>query len=588
MEKGRKRKRQERIKREVKECEEKAQEVNGCGGKGQELAVYVAGGQRADGWSLHLALREKDGWQPLNAGIGVLYAEADFTTAEFAGTTRIMRGASAVRTSEGDFRVSAPLAPFPMPGADASGIVSPDTREQTETVCCWRSSDLVHFERQQDGGLCEWRLEGERRQEIAVGENKFSACILELTEEESGYLRKKLGRVENTTAALEADRLCIKGGELFELPWLLAHYSDGSAGRIPVKWDAQTLKKLTDGVPGSYMLHGEAQAGVYPVPLVAGVADPMIRFFRGKYYMVGTNEYTEGRGLQIRCAETVAQLAEAQPVCFFEATPSGEHSGCNWAPELHVIGGELYCLFASSLTGRWNAVQSRIMHCKGDPMLPESWEPCVRVCKRDGSNLIGQGITLDMTYFEAAGKSYYCWAQRDIVGENIGTSDLYIARVEPHSPQRLLTEPVRLLTPKYAWDRQHTTVDEGPHVLHRDGRLYLTFSGDSVSDDYCMGLLTADEGADLLDPSVWEETGYPVLARQHVAGERGPGHNAFTKDEYGRDLLVYHMKPDGGTRSGCVRVVHYGFDGTPLFDLTPERYLRPEYREVTLFVTVGQ
>ena len=73
-----------------------------------------------------------------------------------------------------------------------------------------------------------------------------------------------------------------------------------------------------------------------------------------------------------------------------------------------------------------------------------------------------------------------------------------------------------------------------------DGKLYMSYSGDSVSDYYCLGWLIADEDAELLDPASWERTGYPVLAREHVAAERGPGHNSFTKDEYGRDVIIYH------------------------------------------------
>ena len=39
-----------------------------------------------DEHSLHLALRGKNGvWQPLNFGIGVLFAEADFNTKDPAG-----------------------------------------------------------------------------------------------------------------------------------------------------------------------------------------------------------------------------------------------------------------------------------------------------------------------------------------------------------------------------------------------------------------------------------------------------------------------------------------------------------------------
>ena len=86
------------------------------------------------------------------------------------------------------------------------------------------------------------------------------------------------------------------------------------------------------------------------------------------YYLIGTNEFTEGKDLWIRRASSIEGLADAEKSCIFRATESGDHSGCNWAPELHEIGGKLCCLFASSTNCSWEHVQSLIMTCDGDPM----------------------------------------------------------------------------------------------------------------------------------------------------------------------------------------------------------------------------
>ena len=55
-----------------------------------------------------------------------------------------------------------------------------------------------------------------------------------------------------------------------------------------------------------------------------------------------------------------------------------------------------------------------------------------------------------------------------------------------------------------------------------------------------MGLLTASEGANLLNPDSWKETGYPILTSESVQGEYGPGHSCFSVDEDGREIFVYH------------------------------------------------
>jgi GH43 family beta-xylosidase len=59
-----------------------------------------------------------------------------------------------------------------------------------------------------------------------------------------------------------------------------------------------------------------------------------------------------------------------------------------------------------------------------------------------------------------------------------------------------------------------------------------------------MGMLTADEGSDLLDPLSWKKERYPVLASDEAVGIYGPGHNSFTVDEDGNDILVYHARTE--------------------------------------------
>ena len=175
------------------------------------------------------------------------------------------------------------------------------------------------------------------------------------------------------------------------MPPLTARYSDGSMEQIPVVWDEKALSAVRLGNAGTYEVPGQAVVKEYDAPLVRGVADPVIRRIGEMYYLIGTNEFTEGKDLWIRRASSIEGLADAEKSCIFRATESGDHSGCNWAPELHEIGGKLCCLFASSTNGSWDHVQSRIMTCDGDPMRAESWSEPVRVCKQDGSPLIEGG-----------------------------------------------------------------------------------------------------------------------------------------------------------------------------------------------------
>lgn len=59
-----------------------------------------------------------------------------------------------------------------------------------------------------------------------------------------------------------------------------------------------------------------------------------------------------------------------------------------------------------------------------------------------------------------------------------------------------------------------------------------------------MGMLTASEDADLLDPRSWEKDRYAVLKTDAEKGIYGPGHNSFTTDEEGNPIMVYHARTE--------------------------------------------
>ena len=538
------------------------------GTKENYILAYTTQDAAVLGKSMHLALKTEDGWEKLNFGIGVLFAKADLDDGTAAGTTTVLEKPYIYRKDNGKIGVAARC--------------TTDGGVQDEFLTLWETDNLVDFT---VVGTAE-KVDGyDTVDRVLVDEFPGASCIFPVTDSELDYLTKKLREVKNVS--VEPVNVNVKQGEaLSTLPTLTANYSDGSVAQIPVEWDEEDLKAVDVTKMGVYKVSGKAAVAEYPSPMFYGEADPMAIKYNGKYYFIATNETGGQVDLYIRESDTLEGLQDAEEVLIFKHTSSGDHSGCNWAPELHVIGGELYCLFASSTTGSWNAVQSRVMKCTGDPMNINDWEAPVRVTKKDGSNLINEGITLDMTYFEAAGKHYYVWAERPITSLGNGNSYLVIAEMNPSDPAKITSDPVIIRIPDFGWDRNSTTVDEGPFMLKHDGKLFLTFSGAGVNNTYCVGLLTADEGADLLDVNSWHTTGYPILASEHVAGEFGPGHNAFTRDEYGRDVLVTHMKPNGGTRSGTMRTVHYAFDGTPVLYMTAERYLKSEFRDVTATIYV--
>jgi GH43 family beta-xylosidase len=143
------------------------------------------------------------------------------------------------------------------------------------------------------------------------------------------------------------------------------------------------------------------------------------------------------------------------------------------------------------------------------------------------------------------------------------------------SPTEIKQPVIMLSAPEFAWEIVGHKVNEGPAVLKRNGRIFVTYSASATDHNYAMGLLWADAQADLLDPAVWHKSPEPVFYTNAEVGRFGPGHNSFTVAEDGvTDLMVYHARDyrdiDGDplndpNRHTRVRVLHWDEQGMPDF-----------------------
>jgi len=226
----------------------------------------------------------------------------------------------------------------------------------------------------------------------------------------------------------------------------------------------------------------------------------------------------------------------------------------------------------------WYTVQSRVMWLEGsDPLDPSHWSAPRRMETPSGDALTHTGITLDMTVIHAQTGDHVVWSQRVIeVGENVrcGTADLMIAKLNSNQPWQLLSEPVLLSRPDFGWERIHSEVLEGPFLLRRGNLLHLTYAAALIDHTYAVGMLTARDGDDLLDPSSWHKTGYPLVHRLSMPDQIGGGHNAFVQDDQGNDILLIHAlskdnylhDPSDGRRFPCFRQVVWDENDFPHLD----------------------
>lgn len=309
----------------------------------------------------------------------------------------------------------------------------------------------------------------------------------------------------------------------------------------------------------------------YNRPFIEQRADPYIyRGPDGAYYFTASVPAYDR--IVLRRAPTLVGLREAEEVTIWTKHANGPQSCHVWAPEIHYLQGKWYVYYAASeIEDPWK-LRPYVLQCTGTDPMADPWVELGMMQAADTDLFSFQDFSLDATILSHKGEMYYIWAEKVGVGKKI--SNLYIARME--TPWKLATDQVLLTTPDYDWERIGFWVNEGPAFLRHNGRIYMTYSASETGACYCMGMLSIDEDADLLDPRAWKKERYPVLCTSEEKGLFGPGHNSFVKAEDGvTDICVYHARPYSEivgdplydpNRHAMLMKVTYDEAGSPVFD----------------------
>lgn len=372
-------------------------------------------------------------------------------------------------------------------------------------------------------------------------------------------------------------------------------YTDGTFHTKPVDWD---LSGVDFDRPGKYTVNGKIRRRHFPFPVEKRPwGDPIITYYMGKYYFIGTDDWGGNRMFEVREADTPEALfaEDVKRSKILEYT-EGKYESTFWAPEFHIAAGKM-CLFCTLGKGGFDP-QSHVMVLKdgGDIMNPTDWSEPHRCLMPDGRFLsvdpLGDGkngITLDMTYFEVKSRGYVVWSYRTWAGTDSG-SMLMLAETNPERPWELKTYPKLLCRPELGWENiDGTDNNEGPHPIVTEDKVYLAYSGgNAAGDTYVVGMLTADTCSDLNDPESWVKSQRPYLASGFVPGQLGCGHNGFFEDELGDIYITYHGHKTLGNsdRIDGIRRVHFRPDGSPLLYMTDEQDLPADMETVTLSVVV--
>jgi len=307
-----------------------------------------------------------------------------------------------------------------------------------------------------------------------------------------------------------------------------------------------------------------AQILKFDNPIAEQRADPwVLKTDDGNYYFVAT--VPEYNRIVIRKSGSINGLKTATEKTIWEKHYKGVMGHHIWAPELHHIDGKWYIYFAAGEAENiWNIRMWVLSNSSENPMEGE-WKEEGRIKTKIES------FSLDATTFEHNGKRYLIWAQNVRGGEH-GTALVLSEMKDPTTvtgPEIVITEP------EYSWERMKYNVNEGPAVIKRNGKIFVTYSASATNHNYCLGLLWIEETDDLLQASNWKKSPGPVFYSNPELKRFGPGHNSFTLAEDNETaIMIYHYRdykeiqghelsdPNRATRA---RVISWTKSGFPDF-----------------------
>jgi len=344
---------------------------------------------------------------------------------------------------------------------------------------------------------------------------------------------------------LEKIKLKVKVGEKITLPsQLKVELQQGITAQFPVVWDETA--DLIYREKGNYQIKGKLKIQNYPDPLIEQRADPFIYKHQDGYYYF-TASYPEYDRIILRRSKTIAGLKDAEEKVIWWKHQEKEMSKHIWAPELHFINGKWYIYFAASRTDAIWAIRQYVLENDSANPLQGEWK------EKGKLKMNFEEFTLDATSFTHQNQRYLVWAQK-----KYGDSNLYIAKLKTpwqiEGKQRLIAEPI------YSWERKGFNVNEGAAVIKKGNKIFITYSASATDANYSVGLLTADQDSNLLDPDSWSKYDKAIFKSSKLTEQFGPGHNSFTVDENGNDILVYHARS------------YKKINGDPLYD--PNRHTR--------------
>ena len=297
-------------------------------------------------------------------------------------------------------------------------------------------------------------------------------------------------------------------------------------------------------------------------------ADPWVVYHEGYYYLCFGALSSDGYGIYITKSDSLFNLDNPiERVQVYKGTDDSRVKDSWYAPELHNINGKWYVYAAPAIGGDTSGKHSMfVLEYDGDSPLADGVNT-----KYTGLGFMkglneNARLNIDGTYMKHNEKDYFIWSDQGSlkIAELLGPTEI--------GPYHTISSP------KYQWEMNVYTLNEGPAVLYHNDDIFVSFSAsDSQCDYYAIGILEF-AGGDPLDASNWTKWEEPVLSQNREEGIYGPGHNSFTKvlvNGNWVDYIVYHAHDKSVTdgevssawnaRTVLAQPFYWNTEGKPVF-----------------------
>lgn len=294
----------------------------------------------------------------------------------------------------------------------------------------------------------------------------------------------------------------------------------------------------------------------YNVIMQAG-ADPWVYKHTDGYYY---NVFVNASGIMIRRAKTITGIDAGERSLAWTPVKGTMYSSNVWAPEMHYLKDtdgkyKWYIYFAADNGTNANHRMYVLENASDNPMTG-TWEFKGKIT--DSTDR----WAIDGTVLTVNEKHYFIWSGWE---ETDGSfQNLYIAKMS--SPRTISSERVLISTPDHDWETSPGRINEGPQITIKGDTINLVYSANgSWTDSYCLGLITAKIGNDLMNTSSWVKQDNPIFSSAN--GVYGPGHHSIvTSPDGAEDWIIYHAARwpgSGWTRNVRTQKFTWNEDNTP-------------------------